>query len=159
MVKVSEKNGFQNVQETERELFQIGGPGGPGRGNSRKSREISEVVASIKSLSQDGGLNLMDSTVLDLIGRLILHDVASKDTKIRLDSIKQFLNLLTKRLEAAERDKRDDTLSNPETLERFSEIVRMRQDLDVMEAEDLTDLLCDDCKKKLGIDEGLKEND
>ena len=54
--------------------FLPGHSGGPGRGNNRENKEMSEVVASIKSLSQNDDLNLLDSTVLDLVGRLVLYD-------------------------------------------------------------------------------------
>jgi hypothetical protein len=116
------------------------------------------VIESIKSLSQNDDLNLMDSEVLDLIGRLILNDVTSKDTKIRIDSIKQFLNLLGKRIDAEEREKRDTGLSS-EDINSFASLLSIKQELDVMEAEGITALLCFECKKKLGITGGDDRND
>jgi hypothetical protein len=128
------ENDDRNDQETEKKLFQKNGRGGPGRGNSRKRQEIAEVIKSIKELSQNSELNLLGTDVLDLIGRLILHDVTSKDTKTRIDSIKQLLNLLGKRIEAEEREKNDSS-PTPEEVSRFAELVKLRQNTDVMDAE------------------------
>jgi hypothetical protein len=135
MAKAPKKNEFQNDQETEKKLFQKNGRGGPGRGNSRKRQEIAEVIKSIKELSQNSELNLLGTDVLDLIGRLILHDVTSKDTKTRIDSIKQLLNLLGKRIEAEEREKNDSKNATFEEVFRFAELVKLRQNTDAMDAE------------------------
>jgi len=121
-------------QRDEKGQFVPGWTGGPGSGHTRQRQEISDLIASIKALSENDDLNLMDSEVLDLIGRLILSDVTSKDTKTRLDSIKQFLNLLGKRIEAAEREKQNSAISLKE-ISRIQELLELRQGMDVHGAE------------------------
>ena len=132
--------------------FLPGNPGGSGRGNTRKRQEISEVIDSIKELSQNNDVSLLDPEVLDLIGRLILHDATSKDKKTRFDSVKQFLNWLSKRIEAEQREKQQNSVKSGE-IERLQDAIQLRQEMDIYGVKEITDLLCFKCKKKLGIDD------
>ena len=135
MVKVSEKNGFQNVQETERQLFQIGGPGGPGRGNTRKKQERSEAVEEMKALLLDDNVDLTSAKALAPVGRVLYYEIASENSKLSNDSKKLYLTWLGKMFEIKDREKIKDSLPSPEDLNRFSGLLSVKRLVDVLSIE------------------------
>ena len=155
------ENGNGNGDERDdKGRFLPGMPGGPGRGNTRKMQEISEAIVEIKELLLNDDVDLTNCKALDPVGRVLLHGITSKDPKIRTDSAKLYFAWLTKMCEATERGKAKDDLPLPAELNNFTRALAIKIELDVMEAEGITDFLCYECKRKLGIgDEGLKEND
>ena len=152
------KNEFQNDKQTEKKMFEVGGKPGPGRGNTRKMQEISEAIEEIKELLLDDDVNLTSSKALAPLGRILLHGITSKDLKVRNDSMKLYFSWSTKMLEAEAREADEGSVS-PGDLNSFARAICIKQDLDVIESEGISDLLCFECKRKLGIDEGSKEND
>jgi hypothetical protein len=122
-------------------------------------KELSEAIEVIKGLLLDDDADLTSSKALDPLGRVLLHGITLKDPKVKNDSAKLYFAWITKMREAEEREK-DDSSVSPEEVERFAEIVRMRAELDVIKSKEISDLLCSECKRKLGIDgNGLKGND
>ena len=154
------KNGNGNGGERDdKGRFLPGKPGGPGRGKTKSGQELSEAIEEIKELLQNDDADLTSSKALQPVGCVLLHGITSKDSKVRTDSAKLYFAWVVKMRESIDREKQEDSGASPEEVKRFAEIVRMRQNLDVMEAEGITDLFCSERTRKLGIDEGLKEND
>jgi hypothetical protein len=123
-----------------------------GRGNIREAIEL------IKELLLDDDVSLTSAKVLDPVGRVLLHGTTSKDMKTRVDSSKLLFTWLGKRTDAEEREKNDSGVSS-EDLNNFASLLSIKQELDLMEAEGITSLLCFECKKKLGITDADERND
>ena len=156
----NEKGDEKDKDRDEKGRFIPGKPGGPGRGKTKSGQELSDAIEEIKELLQDDGASLTDSRALKPVGSILLHGIMSKDSKNRNDSAKLFCSWHTKMRETEDREKQEDSGASPEDLTNFARAVAIKQDLDAMDAEGITDLLCVGCKKRLGIDdEGLKEND
>jgi len=132
--------------------FLPGNPGGPGR------TTIREAIESIKELLLNDDVSLTSSKVLDPVGRVLLHGTTSKDMKVRTDSAKLYFSWLGKRTDAEEREKNDSDVSS-EDLNSFVRLLSIKQELDLIEAEGITSLLCFDCKEKLGITDAVENDD
>lgn len=153
----NEKGDEKDKDRDEKGRFIPGKPGGPGRGKTKSHQELSDAIDEIKELLLNEDADLTGSIALEPVGRVLLHGITSKDSKVRTDSTKLYFTWLTKMCEVEEREK-DDSNVSPEEVERFAEIVRMRAELDVIKSKEVSDLLCSECKKLVGIDdEGLKE--
>ena len=147
MTENKDQDKFQNDQQTEKGLFEIGGPGGPGRGNTQKRQEISEAIEEIKELLQNDDVSLTSAEVLDPLGRILLHGTTSRDMKVRTESSKLYFSWLAKRIEAEQREQQDSGTSADE-IERLRETFSIRQEMDVLGVKKIADLCCAHCGKK-----------
>jgi hypothetical protein len=144
--KIMKKNGNGKGDENDKDRdekgrFMPGKPGGPGRGKTKRRQELSEVISEIKELLNEEA-DLTTGKALNPLGRVLLHGITSKDLKVRTDSAKLYFNWLAKRIEAEEREKNDSN-PTPEEVSRFAELVKLRQDTDVMDpkyAEEMSSL-------------------